>query len=317
LAGTERAGLVLDDLVEEVAARTAAQDEAGAAEARSWLARCYSTLDRPLDAAEVAEEELAFRLRADAAGLDDQTPSHATRVRYLLSGLYERLEQHDEGLAQLDAIAADHVRINQPGVVARMHEEAADLLDRLDRDDAAAGRYLAAADGFAPLGWRLDELRCRRRHALSLHWAHGFERALPALASAVEVAAALIATPAGAEPGVAWERALLDFDGARILWSARRLAEAEQRAGAAADGFAGLEQYGEAATARRLRAQILLSDGQPGPAEASIRQALAEAPEGMPRHRLVEVLDASLRAQGREAAADQCWGEYGVTRPTD
>jgi cellulose synthase operon protein C len=310
LAGTEQAGLVLDDLVEEVAARTAAGDEAGVAEARYWLAVCYSTLDRPLDAAEVGEEELAYRLRIDARGLDEQTPSHATRVRYLLSGLYERLEQWDDGLAQLDAIAADHQRVGQPGIVARMNEEAADILDRLDRDDAAATRYLIAAEGFAGVGWRVDELRARRRHALSLHWAHGWERAIPALE-----AADALARPDGDQPGLSWERAMLNFDGGRILWSAGRTADAAARAEAAADAFLALEQPAEASAAHRMLAQILLNAGQPGPAEAAIRQALAEAPDGMPRERLVDVLDATLRAQGRDAAADQCWGEYGLPTP--
>jgi hypothetical protein len=66
-----------------------------------------------------------------------------------------------------------------------------------------------------------------------------------------------------------------------------------------------------------MLAQLKLADGQPGAAEATIRQALNEAPEDMPRQRLVEVLDASLRAQDRGTAADQCWTEYGVPRPTD
>jgi tetratricopeptide (TPR) repeat protein len=312
LAGTEQAGLVLDDLVEEVAARTADGDEPGVAEIRYSLALCYSTLDRPLDAAEVAEDELAYRLRQDAEGLDDHTPSHATRVRYLLSELYGRLEQWDDGLAQLDAIAADHTRINQPGIVARMHEDAADLLDRIDRDDAAAARYLAAAEGFAEVGWRLDELRNRRRHALSLHWAHGFERAIPAL----EVADAL-AAPEGDQPGLAWERAMLNFDGARILWSASRSGEAATRAESAARAFLALDQPAEASAAHRVLAQILLNDGQPGLAETAIRRALAEAPDGLPRDRLVDILDATLRAQGRDTAADQCWGEYGLPTPED
>jgi cellulose synthase operon protein C len=193
-----------------------------------------------------------------------------------------------------------------------MHEDAADLLDRIDRDDAAAARSLAAAEGFAAVGWRLDELRNRRRHALSLHWAHGVERALPALEAADALAA-----PDGDHPGLAWERAMRNVDGARILWSAGRTGEAATRAESAARAFLALDQPAEASAAHRMLAQILLNDGQPGPAETAIRRALAEAPDGMPRDRLVDVLDATLRAQGRDAAADQCWGEYGLPTPDD
>ena len=156
----------------------------------------------------------------------------------------------------------------------------------------------------------MDELRARRRHALSLHWAHGWERAIPALA-----AADALARPDGDQPGLSWERAMLNFDGGRILWSAGRTADAAARAEAAADAFLALDQPAEASAAHRMLAQILLNAGQPGQAEAAIRLALAEAPDGMPRERLVDVLDATLRAQGRDTAADQCWGEYGLPTP--
>ena len=306
LAGTERAAEAVDVLVEAVADRTARGDEAGAADARHALAVAYYTCGRFLDAATVAEEELAYRMRTHG---DDQRTILATR--HLLSAAYWQLGMPDEAVDQLDAAAEEYRRLGDVGGVGRMNEEAADLLSEQNRDEEAAARYLVAAEEYARQGWLFDELRVRRRHALSVAFAQGLERGLAALADA---AAVLDRLPAD-EPPVRWERAKHSFDEATIRWHAGQTGAAAELAAQAATTWLAIGERRGAGEARALRARALLDDGRADEAVAEIRQALADLPEPGRRPVFVEILDEALRALGRLAEADACWAEYGLTRP--
>jgi len=298
LAHTDRAGEVLDELVERVADTTARGDRPAASHARFSLAVAYLNTDRLLDAAEVAEEELAYRLRHRE---ETEESGGVPAVRELLVAIYERLGHPAEAVDQLDAIA-DELSGDRL-TVARAAQRAGEILAAADRDDQAAARFLAAADICAEIDQPLAELHNRRRGATSLHWAGRSDEAVAALDRADAVAARLTAD----NDTVRWERARLDFDGARILWAADRPTEAAHRAARAAEMSLSLGSPGAAAESHLLQAQILLTSGQPREAETTVRRALDLLPEGADREPYLQVLEAARAAGDRP-------GDSGISR---
>ncbi len=314
LARTERASEAIDDLVEAVADSTARGAVDEAADARHSLAIAYLNTGRPLDAAEIAEEELAYRLSVDErpneADRRSNGPASALPVRHLLATIYERLGQTDDAVAQLDAIADVHTSLGERAEAGQVASEAGEVLDKADRDGDAATRFLVAADVYAELGRHLPELYNRRRHALSLHWVQHTEQAVAAL----RAADALVPHLDGED--AQWELARLHYDAARILRAAGELAEAAARAGRSAEVLAELRAPGPASDARLLQARILLERGDAAAAEAAARGALQERPDVEGRRSGVEVLDAALRRQGRDEEADLVWTEHGLDQPS-
>jgi hypothetical protein len=191
-----------------------------------------------------------------------------------------------------------------------MEQEIADILDRLDRDEAAAQRYRSAAGAFQAAGLALEQLYSRRRQARSTFWAHGPEAAEPLFDEAAELAASL---PPTLGPQLVWERAMLDHDAARMLLGARRLEEAAARAHASAEAFRGIDEIGGASDADVLRAEILLTADEPEPAEAAARLALAEVPPGGYTMRIAKALATALERQGRAEEAETVRAEHGVS----
>jgi predicted Zn-dependent protease len=173
-----------------------------------------------------------------------------------------------------------------------MRAAAAELLDRLDRDAAAATSYEAAAEAYQQAEWPMEELIYRRRAALSWHWATQPDQAETALAKADELVAALDSD----EPQVQWERAMLGYDAARILAGQERLSEALSRILPVADGFRALGATTEAALATTMHGRLLVDLDKPDEAEPVLSQALAELPEDATQQREeVEALLAQLR----------------------
>jgi tetratricopeptide (TPR) repeat protein len=313
LAGTPRAAEVVDDLVEAVAARTASGDSGGAARARHSLAIAYLNSGRPLDCAEVGEEALAWfvaraasasdaaaeaggSVEADVKDVDDPgdeyDPSMLLEVRHLLSVAYQSLGQPEEAITQLELISVACAEQGNPAGVGQMAEEIGDILDRQDRDAAAALRYLAAAEAFRAAGHTVEEFRNRRQHATSLLWSEDVEAALEALAA---VDAMSLNLPEGEH--AAWERAMLLMEGAKVLRNAERLPEATLRAGFAAAAFRTSGFVAQAAHAELLHAELLLRDGRAHDAALAARRGLAELPEDEDgRARLDAVLAAALEA---------------------
>jgi hypothetical protein len=289
LAASSRAADAIDDYVEEVAARTAAGDADAAARARHGLAIAYLNADRPLDSAEVAEEALAYLIDK---GEEDEG-GRIIAVRHLLSAAYQRLDQPNEAIAQLELISAECGRNDNPAGVGQMAEEIGDILDRMDHDSAAALRYLTAAEAFHRADLPVEEFRNRRQHSTSLLWSGDKAGALEAMARADEASLELPTDEHGT-----WERASMLFDGARILRGADRHAEAALRAASSARTFRGLGFATQAAHAEMLLAELLLHESRPAEAEQAARRGLAELPEGDPGlERLQGILDAALRAQ--------------------
>jgi tetratricopeptide (TPR) repeat protein len=293
LAGSPRAAEAVDDLAEAVAAAVAAGEQEFAARVRQQLALAYLNAGRALDAAEVAEESVAWHAEHD----DDNLNS----VRHLLQAAYLELGQPDEAVGQLELIAQNCAAAGNRAGVGQMCEEIAVILDRLDRDAAAAARFSDAAQAFRDAGLPFDEARNRRRHMSSLHWAGDIPAAVQALATADACVAALPASPEQS-----WERAALDYDAAKVLRRDDRPDEAVARARAAAEGFRSVPARLQSAVSEGLLAELLLERAQPVDAERSARRALVEVPADAGRGEwLAGLLAAALEAQGRadEAAA--------------
>jgi tetratricopeptide (TPR) repeat protein len=294
LAGSARAAEVIEDLIAAVTERTAAADGDGAARARHGLAVAYLNADRPLDCADVAEEALVclgaeVQPERSIVDDDDEAVSHAMSIRHLLATAYQRLGQPDEAIIQLDLVGAECARQANPSGVGQIAEEVADILDKLDRDAAAAKRYLVAAEAFHSAEQRVDEFRNRRQHATSLLWARDVAGALAALGVADVLSLDLPRDEHGR-----WERAMVLYDGARILRNADRLGEATLRAGSSALAFRDIGFAVQSAHAEMLHAELLLRAGRPADAEAAARRGLADLPVGENGHeRLTRLLQVA------------------------
>jgi tetratricopeptide (TPR) repeat protein len=204
LSRTGRAAETIDDLRDEIEVTVAEDDSDSGLVARHALAVAYLNADRPLDAAEVAEDALTH-----LDGVDDP---RAEIVRHVLAQAFRALREPDQALEQLSLVADSGRRRGSQALVGEMNEQMGDLLDGLDRDAEAAGRYAAAATAYTEAELPLEACRSRRRTAMSLMWADKIDPAVEALAAADLAALAL---PASDE--VAWERAMLACEGARIL----------------------------------------------------------------------------------------------------
>ena len=266
LANSARAAEAITPLAEEIAALTAAGDRDTVPHTQQELAIAYLNAGRPLDAAEVAEEALAA---FEAAG-DDQ----ALGVRDLLVAVYQELAEHEPMLTQLTALAAAIAALDDPAALGRVTERLAEALDKLDRDATAAARFAEAATAYLNAGRPIDAARTSRRHATSLLWAGQPEQALAALAAADTAAAAL-----PAEPHAVWERAMLDYDGARLLDRTDRAEEAIPRAARAVAGFRELGAGAQAGFAGLLHGELLRAAGRHEAAETALSDALALVPD--------------------------------------
>jgi cellulose synthase operon protein C len=294
LAGSPRAGEVVGDLEESVAELVAAGEDDAAAQARHTLAMAYLNVGRPLDSAETGEEALAWFTSRPP---EDEQDQHVLAMRHLLAAAYTRLGEPDQAIAQLELISADCAERDNPAGVAQMAEEIGDILNRQDRDAAAALRYLTAAQAFRAAELPIEEFRNRRQHATSLLWADDIEAAMQALSEADEMSLSL---PGDEHAG--WERASLLYDGATILRNAGRLDEAALRAQGAASAFRSIGFLAQSAQAEMAHAELLLRLDRPVEAEAAARRGLAELPPEAPgRERLDTLLTAARQAQGRAA----------------
>jgi tetratricopeptide (TPR) repeat protein len=289
-------------LIEAVAGFVAAGNDPAAAFARFDLATAYHGGGQPLDAAEAAEEALPA---LEQLGAQDA----ADRCRYLLSLVYRDLDQPDEALTLLDQLVTNLDGYDNLAGRSQMHEEAGQILYRLDRDATAARRFATAADGYRDAGLVLDEVRARRWAALALRWAEEPGQAIVTLVTAEERAAGLPAD----DPSSTWERAMLAFDGARVFIGAGRLDEALGRSIASGDGFRSIGAFGEALQADHLRAELLFRLDRADEAEPVLHAVLGAAPRNSPaRENGAWLLIEVLTALGRDDEAAAVREEYGL-----
>ncbi|MEV4312062.1 hypothetical protein [Actinocrispum sp. NPDC049592] len=253
------------EAVEHITAMTAIASPGGYTLSR--LAAACVELDRYEQAANAAEQALAL-LQED----EDETAT----VKFLLSKAYTQLGLAEQALELLEDVEAHCLAQSNIVGAAQMRGLAGDLLDGLDRDAEAAVSFTGAADACREAEWVLDELINRRRAALSWHWARRPEEARSALALADSLAADLASS---AEAAVVWERAMLGYDGARILAGGQELDAALVRVGPVAEAFRSVGASTEAAIAVAMQGRLLADLGRGSEAVPVLRQALAELPE--------------------------------------
>jgi tetratricopeptide (TPR) repeat protein len=297
LMSLDRPAEAIDDLVEAVALAAADDLPEASAFARIDLAHAYRLADRPVEAAEVAEEAL---LRLDRLGLSEP----ANDVRFLLTDLYRALGDDESALTGYRELIERLT--DNPAGRAQVGETLADLLYRKDRDAEAAEAFGAAAADLHEAGDLIGELRALRRRAGALHFA---DRPGEAEATAGRVAELFEALPPemAQVPNAIWQRWMTTYETGRVFMSAQRWEDAiaELRA-----GVSGLRDLGALADADRLTgmlAEAVLRADDPAEAEALLRGVLermpAEAPE---RAALTELHAEAVRAvrdrPGRPAA---------------
>jgi len=239
-----RAAEAVEDMIEAVAAYTAAGNFPKAAYARLDLAFAYLDAGRPLDAAEAAEEAGPM--------LREMGDVHAERrCRYLLAEAQR--DMGEEAAADAYASLAEDERDEDPLVAASLWEKSADVLTAADKDALAAERYALAAETFAAGGDPFAAVRTRRRAALCLSWSGRPEEGLEEMARA---RAALADLPDDNEAALTWENAVTGYDEARILSGLGRVEEALSRLEEAIAGFTALGETDAAATAAAMRDEL-------------------------------------------------------------
>jgi tetratricopeptide (TPR) repeat protein len=310
LCSLERPEDAVDDFVEVVGLCTELELADGAAFSRFELANAYRQAGRMIEAAEAGEEAV---VALSALGAQEA----ADRCRYMLSSVYRELGEDDAALTLLDQLAANLDGYDNLPARGQMHEEAGDLLYRLDRDATAADRFRAAAEAFAAAGLLMDELRARRRHALALRWSGDLRRALAALDEADAAAGALPADVAR-QPQAAWERAMLGYDATKILIGADRLEDALPRIVGVPHQLREIEAFGEAFLAELLLGELLLRMDRPVEAEPVLRGVLSGLPrdaEALPQ--AAWLLSQAMSMQGRDDEAKNLRAEYDIDEDED
>jgi tetratricopeptide (TPR) repeat protein len=302
LMALERAGEAVADFVEAVAICAEDGIEEGGALIRSELAVAYREADRPAEAAEVAEEAVAA---LDALGLGDE----ADAARHLLAGIYRELDDGPAALALYDELAArlapDSPQVGRGDV----HEHAAEVLYRADRDAEAAQRFGLAAEDFRSAGRWSDELRALRLRVAALHWADD----VPALQEAIRSAFARHEAVGGDEPELVWERGVLGFEAGRALMSRGRYAEALPYLQGAPARLRAIGADDDADRIEGMAGEALLRSGRAAEAAEVLAGTLARSgPQSPNRAIAARVLAEALDELGREADASAVREQYGL-----
>lgn len=278
-----RAGDARDNLAEAIAELGPAQHHT--AYLKVDFAAASLAVERPDDAADALEEAVAELTSPDDAEEFD-------RARFLLARAYRALDQDDQALALLDQVTERCVANGNQAGAGQMLAMSGDILDDLNRDQQAAEHYTRAADAYLAAELPLYVLTNRRKAAMSWRWAYDGDRAMAALAIADEAAAGV---PDG-EPQVLWEKAMLAYDGARIIADAGRLADAVPRTAEAVTGLRSLGAAVEAAIATVFHGRLLAELDRAKEAEELLVAALRDLPPDASGHREeVEELLAAIR----------------------
>lgn len=270
-----------------VAEFEAAGERVGAAVARGDLAHACLSLglaEEAADAAEDAEPVLA------EAGAEHQLAT----ARFVMGKAYRALGRGEQAWPMFAPVVEHFVAAENPAAAGEASENAAEVLDELDHDAEAAAEFARAAEFYRAAGLTAEELRTRRRTALSWHWSHNLDSTLEALAAAEAAAAAA----ASEDPHVSWERAMVGYDAARVLTNLGRPEDALARATPAADSLRASGAEAQATIADILRGRILRDLGRLPEARATLTAALSELPESATRQRSeVEGLLADLSGE--------------------
>lgn len=258
--------------------------------AKVTFAEASLAAGRPEEAADAVEEALAE--------LPPEAVEPGKHARFVLVRAYRALGQHEQALPLCAEIAQLCAAEDNQAGAGQMHGIAGEILDELNRDDEAAAEFAVAAELFGAADEPIAALANRRLAALSWHWAAEEARCLDALAEADAMAAELAdRLTADDGPDLAWQKAFLDYDAARIHANLGRAADGMARASAAADGFRAVGGIVESVAATMLRAR-LLADGD---RVAEARELLTAAAREIPP----DAQDARERLMGYLESLDQ------------
>lgn len=291
------------ELIEQVAASTAAGDAKGAARARLAAAEALLETERPAEAVEAAEEAIRELERLDMA-------EDATRCQVLLARAYEQDGQRGEAVRRLrELLEKQHGEV--PGAPDRPELEVT-LGEWLGYGPEASRWYSSAARGFAASGRTAERLSALRQALLC-------DPAPAAVAGLLTEAESALA-----EPDTPVEtRAGLLHACARMLHRDGRPAEAATHLSTARGLLAGPSAAQSAETARLLGeiltalACVHLRLGATGAAEEAARAALdlltaPDTPWSEARWNAVVVLARALRARGARTEAEQLMADHGL-----
>ncbi|WP_250031924.1 tetratricopeptide repeat protein [Paractinoplanes maris] len=282
-----RPGEAIPDLVEAVALCAEAGLEAGGAHARGDLANAYRLADRPVEAAEVAEEALAL---FEQLGDDDS----ADNTRYLLSGLYQTIGDKDGALA-LYRILIEHLAGNPAGR-GQIAEEAAGLLFDLDRDAEAAETFRAAASALHEADDLIGELRALRRGVAALHFADQPEQGEKALRIIAEKFGALPPELA-VDPNAVFQWSMTAFEAGNLFMSRGRYAEALPHLRGAPERLRAIGATDQADRVEGMLGEALLRAGQAVEAEALLRALIERLPADAPSREVAVRVHQEARAE--------------------
>lgn len=320
LVNTDRAGEVIDDIVEHVCLMAAEGEERAAAYSRHRLAVALATTHRYREAAEVAEEALGwFAAQRDPApdpagddGYDEEVgggeQAMADECRDLLARIYDEMGEPLSALAQLEALAAGRTGFDDAGHRAHLLERMAEVLYRVDRDKEAAAKYADAAAGYRAAGERLPAARALRRRILALHYGRDPEGAAEALR---ETTAFAQGADPEQDPALVWEHAMACYDGAFVLAEQRAYAEALAVAHSAPRLFGSIEAFEEAIFAELRLGEIQVAAGESEAGERTLRRVLESLPkEHQARGETAWWLARALDERGETEKAQKLRKEY-------
>jgi tetratricopeptide (TPR) repeat protein len=299
----DRAAEAIDDFVEAVAlCAEAGKADAGKADAgkagggkadagragedaaglfaRQELAQAYHQANRPVEAAEVAEEAL---LGFERLGFDEP----AADTRFLLAGVYRDLQDTDR------ALKIYHDLIEQlegnPAGRGQVGEQAGQLLYDVDRDSEAALTFRAAAESLREAGDLVGELRLLRKRLMALNFADE----VPEAEQLIELAGqryAELPPEIAAEPGVIWGRSVFAFETGNLLMRRGRYAEALPHLYGAPERLRGIGAVDDADRVEGMLAEALLRSGSPKEAERILGALLKRMRPDAPTRELASEL---------------------------
>lgn len=302
LAAVDRDADALGEFTEAALLATESDEPALAAEARFALARTYRSVGQPLDALDVAEEALAGFHRAGEEIAAD-------RCRFLLAETHVALNEPEQALLRYDEIATRTGERGEYLPCADALIAAADLMDRLDRDQLAADAYREGGDRAAQGGDQGRVAYCRYQEAMSLMWSGRIEDAVRVYESAEAVIAAL---PEDQPALRAWHSAQCAMSGARVLRAAGRLPDAVDKASLAVRLFAEGQAPERLPGARLTLGQLLVEADRAAEAEPVLRSAYQALSTQRPHRGAAVALAAALDRLDRPDEAAAIRAEGGV-----
>ncbi|MEU4156215.1 tetratricopeptide repeat protein [Actinoplanes sp. NPDC026670] len=276
----DRAAEAVADFVEAVALCAEGGQVEGGLFARQELAQAYHQADRPVEAAEVAEEAL---LGFEQLGFGEP----AADTRFLLAAVYRELQDNDRALA----IYRDLIENleGNPAGRGQVGEQAGQLLYDIDRDSEAALTFRAAAESLREAGDLAGELRVLRRRLMALNYADE----VPEAETVIELAArryAELPDELAAEPGVIWGRSVFAFEIGNLLMRRGRYAEALPHLYGAPERLRGIGAIDDADRVEGMLAEALLRSGSPKEAERILGALLKRMRPDAPTRELASEL---------------------------